>query len=165
MKEPKIKQFKLTNNDEIICEVIENDTPDNSAILMRGALKVMESFDFNRGIRFYGFKPWMCFNDNPSVLLTLNSSHIIGEITPGSKLSTFYLKTIVDLKKSLEKRKVKDISAQQLEDAMNELDDEEWNDYVNHHLVGENFSEPDVFTEDSADPKIIHFDPSKKTMH
>ena len=164
MKEPKIKQFKLTNNDEIICEVIEYDTPDNSAILMRGALKVMESFDFERGIRFFGFKPWMCFNDNPSVLLTLNSSHIIGEVIPGKRLSTFYFKTIVDLKQALKERKVKDISTEQLEDAMNNLNDEDWNDYVNEHLVNKTF-DPDIFTEDSADPKIIHFDPSKKTMH
>ena len=34
---PKIKQFKLTNNDEIVCEVLEYDTPENAAILVRGA--------------------------------------------------------------------------------------------------------------------------------
>ena len=47
---------------------------------------------------------------------------------------------------------------------MNNLNDEDWNDYVNEHLVNKTF-DPDIFTEDSADPKIIHFDPSKKTMH
>ena len=164
MKKPKIKQFKLTNNDEIICEVIESETSENAAILMRGVLKVAESFDFERNIRFYGFKPWMCFNENPSVLLTLNSSHIIGEIIPEKRLSNFYLKTIVDIKESLKRTKVKDISAQQLEEAMDNLNDEEWNSYVNEHLIGDPF-DPEIFTQDSDDPKIIHFDPTKKTLH
>ena len=81
-----------------------------------------------------------------------------------SIIITFYFKTIVDLKQALKERKVKDISTEQLEDAMNNLNDEDWNDYVNEHLVNKTF-DPDIFTEDSADPKIIHFDPSKKTMH
>ena len=90
----KIKQFKLTNDEEIICEVLETETDDNRAILIRGALRVIESQDFERGIRFFGFRPWMSFNDDPKILQTINSGHIIGEITPEDKLIKIYMDTI-----------------------------------------------------------------------
>tara|TARA_B100001939_G_scaffold329318_1_gene325444 strand:- start:1314 stop:1805 length:492 start_codon:yes stop_codon:yes gene_type:complete len=159
---PKIKQFKLTNDDEIICEVLEYESPDNAAILVRGALRVVEQQDFQRGIRFFGFRPWMSFNDNPEVLQTLNSAHVIGEITPEEKLVKLYVDCIADFKKYKGKKKV-DVSVDQLQDAVDNLTDEELEQYLDDHMV-DNVYDPDVFEKDSADPKIIHFKP-RNTVH
>ena len=41
-----IKQFKLTNDDEIICEVIQWDEPENSAMLIRAAMRIVLIEDF-----------------------------------------------------------------------------------------------------------------------
>lgn len=74
-----VKQFKLTNDEEIICEVIQWDDPENAAMVVRGAMRIVLIEDFKRGVRFYAFRPWMGFIDDPSVLQSLNAAHIIGE--------------------------------------------------------------------------------------
>lgn len=164
MKAPNIKQFKLTNDDEIICEVLEWDNPENASIIMRGALKVMESHDFQKGIRFFGFKPWMSFIDDPEMLQSLNSSHIIGEITPEDKLIKFYIKTILDLKRYKRDNKNKmDVNIDEIQEALEVLSDEELEDYLNDKMISEkNIFNPDIL--DSDQSNIIQFKP-KNTIH
>jgi len=77
-----IKQFKLTNDDEIICEVVEWDSENNASIVIRRALKIINVEDFAKGMRFFAFRPWMLFNDDPDEFQTINAMHIIGEINP-----------------------------------------------------------------------------------
>ena len=60
-----IKQFKLTNNDEIICQVLQYDDADNAAMVVRGTMRIIAAEDYTRGIRFYAFRPWMGFTDGP----------------------------------------------------------------------------------------------------
>ena len=47
-----IKQFKLTNDDEIICEVVQWDDPNDSGMVIRAAMRIVLIEDFKRGIRF-----------------------------------------------------------------------------------------------------------------
>ena len=61
-----IKQFKLSNDDEIICEVIEWDNEDNSAIITRGMLRIIQGEDVDKGLRFFAFRPWMGFAEDPN---------------------------------------------------------------------------------------------------
>ena len=82
-----IKQFKLTNNDEIICQVVEWDTGDESGdVLIKKALKVVSVEDYQRGWRFFAFRPWMSFQDDPESMQTLNSSHIIVTTIPSKNI-------------------------------------------------------------------------------
>ena len=99
-----IKQFKLTNDDEIICEVIQYDGPDNSAMVVRGAMKIILIEDHKRGIRFYAFRPWMGFTDDPTILQTLNAAHIIGEVFPSEEIVEHYSGTVKKIKKALIKK-------------------------------------------------------------
>ena len=157
---PKIKQFKLTNNDENVCEVLEYDTPENAAIIMRGALRVIENMDWHRGVRFYGFKPWLTFGDDPATLHTLNSTHIIGETTPDKKLLKFYAETIKDIKKSLKQKKKVDINVKDLEEALDTMSDEELDEYLDSNMANH---DADI-TKDSGGGKIIRF-PGNNTKH
>ena len=51
-----IKHFKLTNNDEIVCEVLEWDTGDDiTDIVVSKALRVVALEDFYRGFKFFCF--------------------------------------------------------------------------------------------------------------
>ena len=78
-----IKQFKLTNNDEIICEVVEWNTGDEASdIIVKKALKVIAVEDYQKGWRFFAFRPWMSFQDDVSVLQAVNASHIIVTTNP-----------------------------------------------------------------------------------
>ena len=159
----KIKQFKLTNDEEIICEVLETETDDNRAILIRGALRVIESQDFERGIRFFGFRPWMSVNDDPKILQTINSGHIIGEITPEDKLIKIYMDTINEINKVQLKKKKFNINVNALQDAMDNMTDEELDAYLDSHMIDEVY-DPDVFSKDSQNSNIIRFKP-KNTVH
>ena len=49
-----IKQFKLTNNEEIVCEVLEWDTQDEIAdILISKTLRIVTVEDYARGCLLY----------------------------------------------------------------------------------------------------------------
>ena len=159
----KIKQFKLTNDEEIICEVLETETGDNTAILVRGALRVIESQDFERGIRFFGFKPWMSFNDDPKILQTINSGHIIGEITPEERLIKIYVDTIKEINEVKSKRKKFNVNVNDLQSAMDNMTDEELDAYLDSHTTDDIY-DPDVFSKDSGNSNVIHFKP-KNTLH
>lgn len=162
---PRIKQFKLTNNDEIVCEVLEYDSPENAAIIMRGALRVIETMDWDKGVRFFGFKPWLTFGDDPAILYTLNSTHIIGEITPDKKLLKYYAETVKDLKKSAIKRKNINVNGIDLEEALATMSDEELNDYLDSHMIkDDNILNQDITKDSSGNGKILRF-PSNTTKH
>ena len=50
----KLRQFKLTNNDEIVCEVIDVDETDNhnGDIIARKILKIFHAEDFDQNVRY-----------------------------------------------------------------------------------------------------------------
>jgi hypothetical protein len=130
MAVPSIKQFKLTNEDEIICEVIEWDTDENSAILIRSALKLIQGVDPDTKIRFFAFRPWMGFQDNPEQFQTLNAGHIIGEANPSEALLKHYAETITEQLQILDKDK-KDLPL----DEIYGMDEEELEEYLAGRFV------------------------------
>ena len=101
-----IKQFKLTNDDEIICEVLHWDD-DEGTIIIRGALRIINVEDFSRGARFYAFRPWMVFQDNPEELSTINPGHIIAECTPSAEILKHYASSLLQIKEQLRTKKKK----------------------------------------------------------
>lgn len=160
-----IKQFKLTNDDEIICEVVQWDDPENAAMVVRGAMRLINAEDFNRGVRFYAFRPWMGFNDNPEELQTLNSVHIIGEMNPSEDLMGHYLKTIKAVKRALKK---KDMPLDDLAPRVEDMNEGEFQEFLDEYLKE---NEVDLFNPDDIDltdsdavDNIIKFKP-KGTMH
>ena len=106
-----IKHFKLTNGEEIVCDVIEwpdvdGDSPD---IVVRNAFKIITSGLSNQdNIRYYQFRPWMIYQDEPEMFQILNGNHILGEANPPESLLEQYLKMIgaEDLKQSDIERKL-----------------------------------------------------------
>lgn len=155
MRQPSIKQFKLTNDDEIVCEVLEWDSEDNSAILVRCPLRIVQGEDLERGLRFYAFRPWMGFTEDPKILHTINAAHIIGEVTPSDDLMKHYAGTIVKLDR-LASVKKHDFDM----DKLGEMDEDEIEDYINYQLQNSEEEEP----EDDLGPNILKFKP-KGTFH
>jgi hypothetical protein len=106
-----IKHFKLTNGEEIVCDVIEwpdvdGDSPD---IVVRNAFKIITSgLSHQDNIRYYQFRPWMIYQDEPEMFQILNGNHILGEANPPESLLEQYLKMIgaEDLKQSDIERKL-----------------------------------------------------------
>ena len=102
---PQIKQFKLTNDDEIICEVLQWDDEENRAVIIRAVMRIINIEDYHRGLRFFAFRPWMSFKDDPDELQSLNSEHIIAESLPDAELIKHYVATVGSIKDQLEKKK------------------------------------------------------------
>ena len=153
MRQPAIKQFKLSNDDEIICEVLEWETEDNPALVMRAPLRLIQGEDMDRGVRFFAFRPWMGFAEDPEVLHTINSSHIIGEVTPSDSLLSHYGATIKKLL-TLAKMKKTDFNM----DTLEQMDEDELEEYIQKHLEVEE-------TEEELGENVVKFTPPKGTMH
>jgi len=153
MRQPAIKQFKLSNDDEIICEVLEWETEDNPALVMRAPLRLIQGEDMDRGVRFFAFRPWMGFAEDPEVLHTVNSCHIIGEVTPSDSLLSHYSATIKKLL-TLAKTKKTDFNM----DTLEQMDEDELEEYIQKHLEVEE-------TEEELGENVVKFTPPKGTMH
>jgi len=153
-----IKQFKLTNDDEIICEVLHWDD-DEGTIIIRGALRIINVEDFSRGARFYAFRPWMVFQDNPEELSTINPGHIIAECTPSAEILKHYASSLLQIKEQLRtKKKKKDVPLEDVVSKMDEMDEEEFEQYMDMMLS-------EIDTNDSDMPEnVIKFKP-KNTLH
>lgn len=152
------KQFKMSNDDEVICEVLEWNNEENDALIVRSVLKVVNVEDFEKGIRFYAFRPWMVFMDDPDELHTINSQHIIAEVTPSTDIIKQYAKAIFELKENIKfKRKKPTASLDDLSQKMLDMDEEEFDLYLTQLA--------EIADQDSDMPaNVIKFKP-KGTLH
>lgn len=151
-----IKQFKLTNDDEIICEVVEWDDDDSSSIIVRRALKIINVEDFAKGVRFFAFRPWMLFNDNPDELQTINSGHIIGEMNPADKVIHKYMTSVLALSNDVNK---KDFPLDEVAKAAEVLDEDEFDEYMHSLSLDEEITYDDSDGPFSDGDNIVKFKP------
>ena len=86
----KVKQFKLTNNDEIVCEVQSWHDTETDEIIIKKVLKIVSVEDYQRGIRFFALRPWMSFQDDPDYLHSLNAAHVIVTSDPTKPMLKYY---------------------------------------------------------------------------
>lgn len=163
-----LKQFKLSNDDEIICEVVDVQEAfdevhnDEGAVVIRKALKIIAQDDFEDNIRYYSFKPMVAFQDQIDEISVLNVGHIITETFPSKTLAIHYA------------RALKEVEASQiLKDEMNYaemlkevegLKTEELEDWVKDKLDELEITRQGEEMFDSDSPNVIKFNP-KGTMH
>jgi len=145
-----IKQFKLSSGEEIVCEVIEwpDVDEDEADIVVRNIYKIIAIDQTVSGNRYYTFKPWMVFQDEPDMFQTINMNHIIGEANPSQKLLEQYFTMI------------KGELSEDSEAARAELE-KKLADYINNlrQMVSEQ-----VGYSDSGEENVIKF-PGGRTIH
>ena len=145
-----IKQFKLSSGEEIVCEVIEwpDVDEDEADIVVRNIFKIISIDQTVSGNRYYTFKPWMVFQDEPDMFQTINMNHIIGEANPSQKLLEQYFTMI------------KGELSEDSEAARAELE-KKLADYINNlrQMVSEQ-----VGYSDSGEENVIKF-PGGRTIH
>ena len=150
------KQFKLTNGDEVVCELIASGEEDSTAdVIIRRAMKVVVTEDLEENVRYYTLKPWMSFMDDMTELVALNSVHIVGEATPSETIMIHYAAALADVDKYNQIKKA-GMTLQEIQDKMMELTEEEMESFLN-----EKYKE---IEQDSAVANIIQFRP-KGTFH
>lgn len=165
-----LKQFKLTNNDEIICEVVDHtdsNEDEDGSIVIRKALKIITSEDFESSIRYYSFKPLLSFQDKIDDLVVMNVGHIICESLPSNTLVVHYAKAIREVEKS-ESNKA-DLNLDEWMDEIEGLDEEELGYWVQDKLKEieeEKDRKENGDMMDSDTPgNIISFKPKGGTYH
>jgi hypothetical protein len=117
-----IRQLKLSNGDEIICEVVEWNSEDTDVILVKHAFIIVTVENVAAGMRYFTFRPWMTYSDDPSKLMNINASMIVGECVPTGLLFNNYKLTIENAYKESDTSD-KDTLDKLYEDAMNLLSD------------------------------------------
>ena len=93
-----LRQFKLSNNEEIICEVVEWNDEETDTIVIRKALRIHAIDDTDVSMRYYTFKPWIMMSTDPDTLHIVNSAHIVSESTPAEVALEYYNDVIADLR-------------------------------------------------------------------
>lgn len=88
-----IRQFKLANNDEIMCEVVEYHE-DDDAIVIRKTMKMVQMDNMANGTRYYAFRPFMMYQLTKEAFQIVNCEHIIAEANPNQELILEYFKAI-----------------------------------------------------------------------
>lgn len=97
-------QFKLTNGDEIIAEVVEEPDDDGVNLVVRKAMQIYPIESSDTGYRYYAFKPWMIYQIRTGFVQLLNYTHIIGEAKPDLELLSEYHKALEQEMKTAEEK-------------------------------------------------------------
>ena len=84
-----IRQFKLTNGDEIL-SVVENH--DRHTVTLSHVVQYIES-----NSNGFGLKPWINVNDNISTQVILNASSIVATVIPDNTVSNYYFEAVASL--------------------------------------------------------------------
>ena len=145
-----IKQFKLSSGEEIVCEVIEwpDVDEDIAEIVVRNIYKIIAIDQTVSGNRYYTFKPWMVFQDEPDMFQTININHVVGEANPSQKLLEQYF-TMIKGELSEDSEAARAELEKKLEDYINNL----------RQMVNQQ-----VGSKDSGEENVIKF-PGGRTIH
>ena len=87
-------QFRLSNGDEIVAQVVQEPEGEDLYIVVKNAMMVIRSENIEKGYRYYSFRPWMSFQLNEEYFQLLNYNHIIGEAKPDKVLLDQYYRAI-----------------------------------------------------------------------
>ena len=91
-----LRQFKLADGDEILCEVLEWHE-DEDALVIRKTLKLVMMDNMANGVRYYAFRPFMMYQMNSAAFQIINCQHIIAEAAPTQDLINEYFNSLESL--------------------------------------------------------------------
>ena len=93
-----IKQLKIADGSEIICEIMEELEED---IVVRGAFRIAR-VDLDNEKSYYMFKPWMTYVERPDHFITINLYHLIAASVPAKEILDQYTNAIEKIKEEIE---------------------------------------------------------------
>ena len=122
-----VKHFKLSNGEEMLCDIVEEL---DDELIIRNALKIVrveESLEKS----YYIFKTWMIFQEDPNSVLSLNMFHVMGIATPAEELMEQYevaAGTLFDEKEDDERESTIDETMERVKNLIKELRGDHAND-------------------------------------
>lgn len=98
-----IVQFKLINGEEIICNIVEGTNEDE--IQISHALRLRETQilhqDETHEIRGYQMTPWMTYQMDMTLSVSLNSNHIVAKVIPQDYVKKHYMQCLTTLEETM----------------------------------------------------------------
>ncbi len=164
-----LKQFKMANGDELICEVVQWPAEDEDEVVVRKMLKINSGDNYFSTTKYYSLRPYMSFFDDIGLLYVLNPFHILCEVTPSEDLRSLYWETIQMIEEDLKsgKSKMTRVKGKEMtEDVANEIMQN--NAELLDSLIGDQYNLDFKMSQDSAEQKIsniVSFKKPKGTVH
>jgi len=154
----KLKQFRLTNGDEILCELVE-EAEEEGCLLVRRILRIIATDDFESNIRYYSFKPWVSFQDDFKSIVVLNVGHIVSETDPSPTLQAHFTVANKEVEDAQADKKTLDVD-KVMKDTAGMSEDEIF-EYMEQTVLEMERQEE---SRDSSEGNVIKF-PPKETLH
>lgn len=98
-----VRQFKLASGEEIVCEIIQWNNEEELELVVRKAMKLVMG-EMETGVRYYSFRPWMVYQENPEDFVVLNGNHVVGIGYPPEPLIAQYDEAVDDMAKMHKER-------------------------------------------------------------
>jgi len=149
-----VKQFRLSSGEEVIAEVLE--WPDNTSpdLIIRNAVSLLRYEDSN-GSKFYGFKTWIHFAEEPDSLTVMSPDHIIATTNPHELLVSQYRSSLQEIIESASIRN-KQLKMEELE--ISKLIGDKLKNFLLNETGYDNDGD-DGYSMDSGVSNIIKFPP------
>ena len=165
-----LKQFKMANGDEIICEVVQWPENEDSDLVVRKILKINSADNYYSSTKYYSLRPWLAFYDNINLLYVLNPFHILCEVEPSADLKGLYLETMIMIEEDLKsgKSKLTKVSEKMLSEQEAAEEIAKNNAELFESLIEEQYNLDLKMDTDSAKEKlenIVLFRKPKGTVH
>tara|TARA_R110000822_G_scaffold132868_1_gene270117 strand:- start:6266 stop:6781 length:516 start_codon:yes stop_codon:yes gene_type:complete len=133
-----IRQFKLLNGEEIICEIIDHILDDDEnehgegfnmwvKSAMKLELKINDYHPDEEPYRFYALNPWMVYGEDEHAVVSIRSEYVMAETIPSPMLLDQYIVGMRDMNegyksKMLHRERLKEEMAG-VEDALKKVAD------------------------------------------
>ena len=95
-----VKQLKIADGSEIICEIMEELEED---IVVRGAFRIAR-VDLDNERSYYMFKPWMTYVEEADHFITINLYHLIAATVPSKDILDQYENAIEKISEAVSER-------------------------------------------------------------
>lgn len=95
-----VKQLKIADGSEIICEIMEELEED---IVVRGAFRIAR-VDLDNERSYYMFKPWMTYVEESDHFITINLYHLIAATVPSKDILDQYENAIEKISEAVSER-------------------------------------------------------------
>lgn len=121
-----VKQMKLLGGEEILCDLVDvqYDEEEGEAFVIRAAYSLISQEDFENGLRYYTFRPFMMHVYSPSHVLLLNSGAVICMTNPHESVVEQYMRHVESYRKEeREKQSELDDFLDKMEEESEEKDD------------------------------------------
>ena len=98
-----IRQFKLANGDEVVCEIVQWNNEEELELVTRKVMKLVQS-EAN-GQKYFVFRPWMIYQESLDEFIILNGNHVVGIGFPTEPLLYQYNEALKEMATMHESRK------------------------------------------------------------